>query len=215
VTVIGSGTNISCTITQQALAAGAVALAVPLDGASLQASPPQFSWSQSDLAATKYYLVLNRDGSQCLTQWIEGATNWTAPTALPAGNYTWAVETWTESGNGPWSTNSSFTVPATLPSTIALLSPSGTAALNGTQRFTWTADPAATRYELRIERDGSSYFNRWFSLADSVMDGATGSFAVDLTGIGTGTYFWWVRGSSPAGDGPWSDRVRVFLSRAP
>ena len=122
------------------------------------------------------------------------------------------METWTESGSGPWSTNSSFTVPAALPGAIALLSPSGTAALNGTQRFTWTTDPAATRYELVMERDGSVYFDRWFDVADSFVGGA--SFAVDLAGIGTGTYFWWVRGSSPAGDGPWSERMSVFLSRA-
>ena len=54
VTVIGSGTNISCTITQEALVAGAVALAVPLDGDNLQAVPPKFSWSPSELAATEY-----------------------------------------------------------------------------------------------------------------------------------------------------------------
>ena len=211
VTVIGSGTNVSCTITQQAVAAGAVALAVPLDGATLSASPAQFSWVQSGPPATKYYLVLSRDGSEYLTQWVEGATNWTAPPTLLAGDYTWAVETWTEGGAGPWSTNSSFTVPAGLPNTIALVSPSGTAAVNGSQQFTWTVDPAATRYELVIERDGSVYFDRWFEVADSFVGGAT--FSVDLTGISTGTYYWWVRGSSPAGDGPWSERMRVFLSR--
>jgi len=212
VTVIGNGTNISCTITQQAVALGAVALAVPLDGASLAAFPAQFSWAQADPVATKYNLVLNRDGSEYLTQWVEGATNWTGPTTLPAGDYTWAVQTWTESSNGPWSTNSSFTVPAGLPNAIALVSPSGTATANGSQRFTWTVDPAATRYQLVIERDGSVYFDRWFEVVDSFVGSPT--FSVDLAGIGAGTYFWWVRGSSPAGDGPWSERMQVFLSRA-
>ena len=118
-------------------------------------------------------------------------------------------------GYGPWSTNSTFTIQAAVPNTITLLSPAGIVAVNGAQRYTWMVDPAATRYELYIEKDGSLFLDQWFTLADSVVDSATGNFAVDLSGIGSGTYLWWVRGWSPAGSGPWSDRMSVVLYRAP
>ena len=94
VTVTGGETDISCSLTQQALVAGAAALIIPLDGATLQNLRPQFSWSQSDPAATNYYLVIDCGGSNYLAQWSGGATNWTSPTDLPAGTYTWAVEAW-------------------------------------------------------------------------------------------------------------------------
>ena len=232
VSLIGGATDISCTLTQQALATGAVALVTPLDNATVQASPQQFSWSQSDLAATNYYLWIACDGSNYLAQWTEGATNWTVPTNLPAGNYTWAVEPWTPSGAGPWSTNSSFTIQAAVPGTIVLLSPAGVVAgsaiqqtrmiaasllellspdgilpVKGTQRYTWKNDPAATRYELYVEKDGSLFLYLWFASADSVVDSATGNFAVDVTEGGSGTYQWWVRGYSPDGYGPWSQGV--------
>jgi hypothetical protein len=215
VTVLGGETDISCTLTQQALVMGAVALVTPLDGATLQNPRPQFSWTQSDPAATNYYLWINCGGSNYLAQWSEGATNWTAPTDLPAGTYTWAVEAWNSGGEGSWSTNSTFTIQTTVPATIALLSPAGIVAVNGSQIFTWVADPAATSYELYIEMDGSLFLDQSFTLADSVVDSSTGDFAVNLSGVGSGTYQWWVRGWSPAGYGPWSNSLTASLYLAP
>ena len=211
VSLIGGATNISCTLTQQALATGAVALVTPLDGAALQHQRLQFSWSQSDPAAAKYYLWINRDGSNYLNQWIEGATNWTAPTDLPAGNYTWTVETWNPSGYGPWSTNSTFTIQGGVPNAVALISPAGSAAANTTQRYTWKTDPAATMYELYISKDGQLFLAQWFTLADSVVNIATGSFAVDVSGHGPGAYQWYVIGWSPDGYGPWSSATTFSI----
>ena len=217
VTVTGGETDISCSLTQQALVAGAAALIIPLDGATLQNLRPQFSWSQSDPAATNYYLVIDCGGSNYLAQWSGGATNWTSPTDLPAGTYTWAVEAW-NSGEGVWSTNSTFTIQAAqaaVPNMIALLSPSGVVNFNVTQRYTWTADPAATSYELYIEMDGNLFLDQWFTLTNSVVDISTGDFAVDLSWNGRGTYLWWVRGWSPAGYGPWSDCMKAVLYHTP
>ncbi|HOX56116.1 MAG TPA: Ig-like domain-containing protein [Candidatus Paceibacterota bacterium] len=215
VTVNGNGTNVSCTITQEAPVPGAVALAMPLDNATLQSARPQFSWTLSEPVAAKYLVSIDRDGSRYLEQWVEGATNWTASADLPTGNYTWAVQACDAAGIGSWSTNSSFAVQATAPGNIVPLSPSGVVAVSGTQRLTWRADRAATSYEVYIERNGALFVNRWFTLTESVVDPTTGTFAVDVPGMGAGTYLWWVRGSSPAGTGPWSDRLKVFLYRAP
>jgi hypothetical protein len=210
----GDSTNVTCVVTQQAVAVGAVALASPLDGATSQTTTPHFSWVPSDPAATKYYLLVNRDGTKQFDLWVDGTTNCCAPGALPGGNYTWAVQSWVTNTPGTWSTNSAFAVPVTAPNgTIALLSPVGSATTSGALRFSWKTDPAATRYQLHIEKDGTVFFDQLFNLADSVMDPSTGEFAVALAQVSSGTYVWWVRGWSSAGYGPWSDRARAIVYR--
>jgi len=186
---------------------GAVALVTPSNSAILQTRRPQLSWSQSDPAATWFHLWINRDGSKYLDQWIEGTTNWTASTDMSGGDYAWWVQAWSPAGYGPWSTNSTFTIQTAVPNTIALISPAGSATATATQRYTWNADPAATRYELYIIRNGSLLLDQWFSLTNSVVDSATGDFAVDVTAGGPGAYLWYVRGWSPDGLGAWSDAM--------
>ncbi len=214
VVLSGGETNVSCTLTQQALVTASVALLTPLDNATLQESRPQFSWTQASPSDTNYYLWINRDGAQYLGQWTDGATHWTPTTDLPAGTYTWAVEAWNAAGEGPWSTNSTFTISGTAPSQLLLLSPSGIVGTTGTQRYMWQLDPGATRYELYIELNGNYFFDQVLNLTDSAVASATGNFAVDLTGVGPGTYQWWVRGWSPAGYGPWSASMKAYLYRA-
>ena len=79
------------------------------------------------------------------------------------------------------------------------------------QRYTWKTDPAATMYELYISKDGQLFLAKWFTLADSVVDITTGSFAVDVGGHSTGAYQWWVQGWSPDGYGSWSDSLRFQI----
>jgi len=216
ITVNGSDTNVTCTVIQQGLPLGAVALMTPLDGATSKTSRPQFTWSQSDPPATQYYVLINRDGSKYLDQWVEGTTNWTASIDLPAAGYTWLVQAWHLEEAGLWSTNSAFTVEGAAPNgTITLLSPNGMTRVSGTLRFLWRTDPAATRYQLYIEKDGALFFDQTFALTDSLVDPSTGEFAIALSQVTAGTYEWWVRGWSAAGYGPWSDRARAFLYRAP
>ena len=200
----------------KAVPSGAVALATPLDTAVSQSPRPQFAWSPSDPAASRYYLLITCNGSKYLDAWVEGATNWSASSDLSSGSYTWAVQSYETNTAGAWSTNSAFSVPATTPNnTIALFSPVGSANISGALRFSWRPDPAASRYELHIEKDGSLFFDQTFALADSLMNASSGEFAVALAQVGSGTYMWWVRGWSSAGYGPWSDRARAIVSRMP
>ncbi len=106
VSVIGGEAEVSCTLTQEAVVAETVVLTTPQDGAILEDRRPQFSWSESTPAATKYYLWISRNGTNYLNKWIVGATNWVAPTALPAGTYTWWVQSWSPAGYGPRSATS-------------------------------------------------------------------------------------------------------------
>ena len=204
VSVTDGVTNISCTVTQQGVVSGAVTLISPPDGASVQARRPQFSWSQSDPAATWYHLWINYNGVKYTDVWVEGETNWTATADLPGASYSWWVQPWSPAGLGPWSQGSSFTIPLNIPTVVTLLAPTGNAAASSTQRYTWKADSAAVWYELYISKDGAPFSDRWVTLANSSVDSATGNFALDVSGHAPGNYQWWVRGWSPDGIGPWS-----------
>ena len=94
-----------------------------------------------------------------------------------------------------------------MPGALTLLSPSGSVAASSTQRYTWKADVAATWYELYVARNGSPFGDHWYTLTDSVVDTATGNFAVDVSVHGTGTYQWYVRGWGPDGLGTWSSSM--------
>ena len=138
---------------------------------------------------------------------MQGATSWVVTSGLPGGAYTWYVRPWNTFGYGPWSASSSFTIQTALPGAITLVSPSGSVAAGSTQRYTWQADAAATWYQLYVVRNGGAFANQWYTLTNSVVDPATGNFAVDVGGQSAGTYQWWVRGWSPDGVGPWSSNL--------
>ena len=186
---------------------GAVMLLTPTNNASVLGRQPEFKWTLPNPAADWYDVYVVRNGSKYLEQWVEGATNWVAMSGLPGGTYTWWVHPWNGAGYGPWSTNFSFTIPTAVPGVITLVSPSGSVAAGSTQRYTWRADAAAIWYELYVVRNGSAFVDQWYTLTNSVVDRATGSFAVDVGGHGTGTYQWWVRGWGPDGLGPWSSNL--------
>jgi hypothetical protein len=98
-----------------------------------------------------------------------------------------------------------------VPTNIVQLSPTGGVAAGSTQRYTWKADAAATWYELYVLRNGSAFGDHWYTLTDSVVDSATGNFAVDMSGHTSGSYQWWVRGWGPDGVGPWSGNLSFLV----
>jgi hypothetical protein len=117
------------------------------------------------------------------------------------------VHPWNAVGYGPWSTNFTFTIQTNMPGVIPLVSPSGSVAAGSTQRYTWKADAAATWYELYATRNGGVFCDKWYTLTDSLVDPATGNFAVDLSGHSAGTYQWWVRSWGLDGLGTWSTNL--------
>jgi hypothetical protein len=185
---------------------GLVMLLTPTNNANVLVRQPTFAWTASSPAADWYYVYVARNGSKYVDQWVEGegTTNWVPASGLQGGSYTWWVHPWNAVGYGQWSTNFSFTIQTAVPGAITLVSPSGSVAAGSTQRYTWKADAAATWYELYVARNGSAFGDHWYTLTDSVVDTATGNFAVDVSGHSAGTYQWYVRGWGPDGLGPWS-----------
>jgi hypothetical protein len=185
---------------------GPVGLLTPTNNAILSNRQPELTWSQSFPAATWFRLYVTRNGSEYLDQWIEGATNWTPTADLPAGSYSWWVQTYNSGGLGPWSTNSTFTIQTNVPGKIVLVSPIGSALPETTQLYTWQADATATWYELYVVQNGKVLCDQWFNLSNSVAQSGSGDFAVEIGGHTGGNYQWWVRGYSPDGLGLWSSR---------
>jgi len=184
-----------------------LALLAPTNQATIHDRRPEFSWSQSSPPAAWFHLYLSRSGTNYFDVWIEGATNWIPAFDLSGGVYTWMVQTWNPSGTGVCSETASFTNQLAAPASIELLSPQDTVTASATQRYLWRADSAATRYELYVVRNGSVFLDRWYASTNSLVDRATGNFAVDVPGHSAGSYQWWVRGSSPEGVGPWSSSL--------
>ena len=194
---------------------GAVPLLSPTNNATITNRFPQLSWGQSVPPADWFRLQVARNGSSYWDQWIEGVRNWTPVSPLPAGTYIWQVTTFNAGGLGPVSEGFTFRVPIAVPTNVVLLSPTASVApALETQRYTWKADPAAVWYELAVARNGALFADRWFTLSNSVVDSATGNFAVDLQGHSPGIYQWWVRGWSPDGLGPWSSAASFSLTNA-
>jgi hypothetical protein len=183
---------------------GPVTLLTPINHTNLLGRQPEFTWTASSPAADWYYVYVARNGSKYVDQWVEGTTNWVPASGLPGGSYTWWVHPWNAAGYGPWSTSFTFTILTAVPGALTLVSPSGSVAAGSTQRYTWIADAAATWYELYVARNGSAFGDHWYTLTDSVVDSATGSFAVDVSGHTSASYQWWVRGWGPDGLGTWS-----------
>jgi hypothetical protein len=204
---LGQWSNMGSYSIAQPSLPGAVTLLTPTNGANVVVRQPVFAWTASSPAADWYDVYVVRNGSKYAEQWVEGVTNWVPASGLPGGAYTWYVRPWNAVGYGLWSASSSFTIQTAVPGALTLVSPSGTVAANSIQRYTWRADAAATWYELYATRNGSVFSDKWYTLTDSVVDPATGNFAVDVTGHSSGSYQWWVRGWSVDGLGVWSSSL--------
>jgi hypothetical protein len=83
---------------------------------SSASNPPTYSWYAVHNATWYYVLVENAAGNTVLGQWYDASVcsgtvcSITPPTVLPAGTYTWWVQTQGPGGYGPWSDPKTFTV---------------------------------------------------------------------------------------------------------
>ncbi len=154
--------------------------------------------------ATWYQLVINRNGDSHTSAWVADATSWTPPSDLVSGDYRWWVRSWgPETGMGGWSEANDFMVPAEPAGVTNPLEPSGALGLGERKPvFRWSAsEPAASWYQIHLERNGSSYLLHWVQ--------GTTSWAPE-SDLPAGHYTWRVRGWNADGMGAWSDTLVEF-----
>ena len=179
-----------------------VDLSDPVDGATDVALTPTFSWQAIDIAET-YALqvsIQNDLASPVINERDITETSYSS-TRLQAGTvYYWRVRASNDAGDGPWSGINSFTTLAPPPQ-VSLTSPVDRAtevALIPTLLFSWQALDEAETYALQVSTNNA--------LSSPVIDER------DITGTSHSSthlqddtvYYWWVRASNDAGDGPWS-----------
>ncbi len=197
-------------------------LGLPQPGAEVE-NPVTFGWLAVD-RATWYYLWVNRGGTNVLKQWYraEEAALGSAkcdPTqfvpgnlcavrpaiTLPAGDYTWWVQTYGQEGYGPWSASSTFTVP--LPGKATNLQLTGALPNDESWHVSirWDSSvPKSTWYYIWVNRGSANVIKRWVK-AEDVGCPSGGACNTTINVTGAGSYKWWIQTWSPAGYGPWSD----------
>jgi len=120
---------------------------------------------------------------------------------LTAGTtYYWRVRARNIAGVGPWSDTWNFATQANLPVKVVLVSPANNSTnLPNNPQLKWNAANYADSYKLQVATDNS------FTNLVVNQSGLTGT-TYDLSGLNYNqTYYWRVRGTNIAGDGPWSD----------
>lgn len=87
---------------------GSVALVSPVEDTF--EVRPQFSWTAHS-QATRYQLLINKDGQSFLNQWIDGQVTWMPSDRLELGLYEWWIKPWgPQVGDLPISYKGSFSV---------------------------------------------------------------------------------------------------------
>jgi len=196
---------------------------------TIATNTPTYTWNAVPLA-TWYYLWVNdsANASGKITQWYTatqagcaagtGTCSVTSTTTLANGAAQWWIQTWNDSGYGPWSDGMPFIVTSGgPPGKATLLSPSGSITTD-TPSYIWNAVAGATWYYLWVN-DGGSASNsangrakksavilEWYTASQTGCPNGTGTCSVTPSiALSQGAGQWWVQTWNPNGYGPWSD----------
>ena len=190
---------------------------------TISTATPSYTWNAVP-GSTWYYLWVNDSTSQGkIDQWYKaadagcasgtGICTATPSTALAGGSCQWWIQTWSDSGIGPWSDAMSFTVQlSSPPGKATLIAPSGTISSNS-PTYTWNAVSTASWYLLYVsDSKTQAKINQWYKSADAGCGSGTGTCAV-MPGatLAAGACLWWIQTWNDAGYGPWSDALSFVV----
>jgi alpha-tubulin suppressor-like RCC1 family protein len=179
---------------------------------------PAYTWNAvSD--ATDYYLWVNDASGSPVIQThyaaaasCSGATCTATPsTVLARGFHVWWIQAKNDSGEGPWSAGSGFTVgePPVVPT---LVSPTG-AGTSATPTYTWNPVPDTTEYYLWVNSSsGTPVVQAHYP--PSICTGASCA-ATPSTALARGYHTWWIQAKNASGEGPWSAGMSFVVGALP
>ena len=132
----------------------------------------------------------------------------TPTTQLVAGACQWWIQTWNDSGYGPWSDGMAFAVSVSgLPGKAALVLPTGTISTT-TPTYIWNAVANSTWYFLWVNNNGAPKIQTWYTALQSGCSSGTGTCSVTpATALARGSGQWWIQTWNSTGYGPWSDAM--------
>jgi photosystem II stability/assembly factor-like uncharacterized protein len=186
-------------------------------------SNPAYTWNKVT-DATWYYLWVSRvngDGSLTTihTRWYTssgacsaGTCSITPDAALSAGDYRWWVQTWNDSGYGPWSAGMNFS--PTPPAAATLISPSNNIGANYIPDYTWNKVNGASWYYLWVDGPSGNVIKRWYTAAEAGCASTSPCSVPSPVSLVGGTHTWWIQTWSPVGYGAWS-AARIFNTSIP
>lgn len=170
---------------------------------------PTYAWNEVE-DSLWYLLIVENSLGTVIEHWYkadevtsDSICSVTPTETLSSGKYTWRIQTWDCSGEGPWSEDMSFSVCAstTKPGRTTLISPKGTiGTFNPT--FTWNPVADASRYFLKVTGPAGYTYGEWHDADEVTADTICALPAPEE--LDPGYYTWQIRTGNCVGDGPWS-----------
>ncbi|MBE2267782.1 MAG: S8 family serine peptidase [Anaerolinea sp.] len=186
------------------------------------ATNPGFQFSDVT-GADKYYVWVDNTGpggTHVTDVWFDDSAicdgfNCYADLALNlgAGNYSWWVQAWSDTGGySAWSSETVFTV-ALAPATPDPVTPTGSVG-TASPNFVFTSDPTATWHQIWISGESGTVWNQWYD--DTICD-SFGVCTLSLPfNLASGWYEWWVQSWSPFGGySAWSTGEMFAIATPP
>ncbi len=170
---------------------------------------PTFTWNPV-ADCSRYCLKISDSSGILFSDWFD-ADEVTAdtvcllisPVELESGDYTWQIRSGNCVGDGPWSAIASFKITNKAPSRPTASMPRGLISTR-TPKFTWSAAPGSTQYNLQVENDTEVIMDEWF-LAEQVTSGQKCSVLSPMILPDDDVDFYWrVKAINDIGDSPWS-----------
>jgi hypothetical protein len=166
---------------------------------TITTTTPTYSWN-AVLNATNYFLWVNNAGTwySASAAGCGSGTGTCSVTggALPAGAYTWYIQTNNSYGNGLTSDGLSFTIQqGGVPAAATLISPSSTIS-TFTPTYLWYAVANATSYYLWVNGAGT-----WYTASAAGCSSGTGTCSVTGGALSNGSYTWYIQTNNSYGNG--------------
>jgi hypothetical protein len=200
---------------------GAATLLSPSD--NIHTSVPTYTWNAVATATSYRHWVNDPTAAPKIQQWYTaeqagcasgtGACTLTPAVALAPGVCQWWIQTWNDSGYGPWSNGMAFTVSTgDAPGKATLLFPFGRIAMTN-PTYAWNAVPNATWYQLWVDdSSGSPKIKSWYTATQARCASGTGNCSIEaLTPLSPGPCQWWIQTWNTSGYGPWSDAMPFIV----
>jgi alpha-tubulin suppressor-like RCC1 family protein len=179
---------------------------------------PTYTWNAAADTSEYQLWVNDTSGSPVVQSWFQSAAvcagascSVTPTTVLAAGNHNWWVRGRNDSGEGPWSSGTTFIV-GELPTAPILVSPAGSG-VTTSPTYTWNALEGATQYYLWVNDINGPVVQEWLNAADICAAGVCN--ATPTSPLARGPHTWWVQARNESGDGAWSAALSFVVGALP
>ncbi len=184
---------------------------------TISTAAPTYTWSAVSSATWYQLWVDDSTASPKVQAWYKaadagcgsgaGTCAVTPAIQVASGSAQWWIQTWNESGYGPWSNGMAFVAGGTaLPGKAALISPTGTTTTTKPV-YTWSAVAGSTWYYLWVNDSAASgKIKQWFTASQAGCASGTGTCSANpAQALSRGSGQWWIQTWNEIGYGPWSD----------